>query len=488
MDSINWPQNLSNTSNNQTTTSYTSSSFNSGGGSFSFEGFPSFQSFSEPSFTSHTESYSSNSSTTFYLASVSNGHVLAHQENSRPSGVVVENKGDRSDEQKWTVEYGDEPDTIALKCAANDKYLHCFEGKSWGKVGTGEKQWWKISNDDVSAPGACRIGPVDFPDVYLNHHSGNTVRRGAAGAKVHMYKWEQNNERHTSWYFVDTSASFKPAASASSYSSASKADFNSKLKALEDREAALAHKDGQRSSEWEKKMKEVQERQHVLAQEEKDRAESYEKKLQEIHSREAELAKKEESESPESDSRENDPGVNSNETQAEEVKEAEREREADIQRKLDDLKSTEQKIAADRASLGKSKADFTAKLEWFQQRQKSFEDQKSSAQHDAIQAKKDLEQHYREIDFQKPPGSRKCSQHYNSQNGIQDSDLQKKQRENADLEKRLAKLEDQLSRMSGQSGHTKVNGTVSEGAQDCGYRHYKPPRKLNRKVIGFVYA
>lgn len=190
MDSINWPQNLSNTSNNQTTTSYTSSSsFNSGGGS-SFEGFPSFQSFSKPSFTSHTESYSSNSSTTFYLASVSNGHVLAHQENGRPSGVVVENKGDRSDEQKWNVEYGDEPDTIALKCAANDKYLHCFEGKSWGKVGTGEKQWWKISNHDVSAPGACRIGPVDFPDVFLNHHSGNTVRRGAAGAKVHMYKWE----------------------------------------------------------------------------------------------------------------------------------------------------------------------------------------------------------------------------------------------------------------------------------------------------------
>jgi hypothetical protein len=194
MDSNNWLQSSSNGPNNQTTTSYTSSSsFNSGGGSSAFEGFPSFQSFSEPSFTSHTESYSSNSSNssrTFYLASVSNGHVLAHQENSRPSGVVVENRGDRDNEQKWTVEYGEEPDIIALKCAANDKYLHCFEGKSWGKVGTGDKQWWKISNDDVSAPGACRIGPVDFPDVFLNHHSGNTVRRGAAGAKVHMYKWE----------------------------------------------------------------------------------------------------------------------------------------------------------------------------------------------------------------------------------------------------------------------------------------------------------
>ena len=254
----------------------------------------------------------------------------------------------------------------------------------------------------------------------------------------------------------------------------------------------MAQKDGERATELEKKLKEVQERQDALAQEEKDRAESYEKKMQELRSREAELTKREEQKPSEIGSSEgNKPGEDYDKVQAEKAKEAEKDHEADIQRQLDDLKSTEQKIAADRASLGKSKADFTAKLEWFQQRQKSFEDQKSSAQHDAIQAKKDLEQHYREIDFQKPPGSRRVSQQYNSQNGIRDSDLQKKERENADLEKRLAKLEDQLSHMSasgGQLGHSKANGTVSKGTEGCGYRHYKPPRKLNRKVIGFVYA
>lgn len=240
-------------------------------------------------------------------------------------------------------------------------------------------------------------------------------------------------------------------------------------------------------------MKEVQERQDALAKEEKERAESYEKKLKELQSREAELANNEEQKSPEGGSNEaHESGDNSGDVPAHSTKEADREQEADIQRKLDDLKTTEQQIAADRASLGKSKADFTAKLEWFQQRQKSFEDQKSSAQHDALQAKKDLEQRHREIDFQKPPGSRKVSQHHqNSQNGIQDSDLEKKQRENADLEKRLAKLEDQLAHMSaseGRASKSKVNITVSEGAEGCGYRHYKPPRKLNRKVIGFVYA
>jgi chromosome segregation ATPase len=248
----------------------------------------------------------------------------------------------------------------------------------------------------------------------------------------------------------------------------------------------LGQKDDERAAEWEKKMKEVQERQDALAQEENDRAESYKQKLQELQSREAGLANKEEQKSAESGASEGDKlGEDDGKAQTE------KEQEADIQRKLDDLKSTEQKIAADRASLGKCKTDFAAKLEWFQQRQKSFEDQKSSAQHDALQAKKDLEQRHREIDFQKSPGSRRASHLQNSQNGIQDSDLQKKQRENADLEKRLAKLEDQLAHMSasdGQSGHPKVNGTGKEGAEGCGYRHYKPPRKLNRKVIGFVYA
>jgi DNA repair exonuclease SbcCD ATPase subunit len=259
---------------------------------------------------------------------------------------------------------------------------------------------------------------------------------------------------------------------------------------LEDRENTLTQKDNDRSAEWEKKMKEVQERQDALAQEEKDRAESYEKKLQELQSREAELAKKEEQKSPESGSSEADkPSESDDKAHAE--KEAEREHEADIQRKLDDLKSTEQKIAADRASLGKSKADFTEKLEWFRQRQKSFEDQKSSAQHDAIQARKNLEQRHREVEGQVSPGSKKASQHQNSQNGIQDGDVERKERENAELEKRLAKLEDQLAHMSASTGkaeNTKVNGAGSKGVEGCGYRHYKPPRKINKKVIGFVYA
>jgi len=281
----------------------------------------------------------------------------------------------------------------------------------------------------------------------------------------------------------------------------------------------LTQKDNERSAEWDKKMKEVQERQDALAKEEKERAESYEKRLQELQSREAEVAKKEEQQKSRggNSSEAAKPSEDDKKAQAEK----EKEKEAEIQRKLDDLKSTEQKIAADRASLGKSKADFTAKLEWFQKLQKSFEDEKSSAQHDAVQAKKDLEQRYKEVDGQKSSAGKKVSYEQdaakasqngqngtaskkspqdqntakagqNGQNGTQiDDDLQRKQRENADLEKRLAKLEDQLAHMSaseGKSEKLKVNGTASKGAEGCGYKHYKPPRKLNRKVIGIVYA
>lgn len=247
-------------------------------------------------------------------------------------------------------------------------------------------------------------------------------------------------------------------------------------------------------------MKEVQDRQDALAKEEKDRAESYERKLQELQSREAELAKKEEQKSSKGGSGElGTPSENGDNASAEAEKE--KEKDAEIQRKLDDLKTTEQKIAADRASLGKSKADFTAKLEWFQQRQKSFEDQKLAAQHDAVQAKKDLEQRRKEVESQKPPATKQTSQDQstskagqnglNGQNRTQDGDLKMKQRENADLAKRLAKLEDQLAHMTSSTGKSetpKVNGTVSKGVEGCGYRHYKPPRKINRKVIGFVYA
>lgn len=242
----------------------------------------------------------------------------------------------------------------------------------------------------------------------------------------------------------------------------------------------MTQKDNDRSAEWDKKMKELQERQEASAKDEKERSATYDKKLKDLQAREDQLAKGKQ-------------GGNAGKEQSG--------KDADAQRKLDDLKSTEQKIAADRAALEKSKNDLAAKEKEFQQRQKEFEDQKVTAQQDAAQAKKDLESRQKEVDGQKSSAGEKTSQDTsastpNGSNGSAEADLQKKQRENANLEQRLAKLEDQLAQMSASGGRAEkpqANGapkgstTNGSGPTGCGYKHYKPPRKLNRELLGYVY-
>jgi hypothetical protein len=125
----------------------------------------------------------------FYLTSVSNGHVLARSPTGQPSGVVVQNRGDQGQSQQWVIERGEEPDIIALRCLSNNEYLNASGGGNWASVGTGEKQWWRCSNDDVTAPQACRLSPVDYPDVYLNHFQGIRVGKGQS-MKVHMWQWD----------------------------------------------------------------------------------------------------------------------------------------------------------------------------------------------------------------------------------------------------------------------------------------------------------
>jgi hypothetical protein len=130
------------------------------------------------------------SSKAFYVTSVSNGLILANQYNSKPSGVVASNRGDKGDDEKWIIEAGDQPNVVALKNASNGKYLRAEAGRNGGKAGTGDKQWWKISSDRVTAPGACSLSPVDYPNFYLNHFQGRAVPKGHVGMTVHMWQWE----------------------------------------------------------------------------------------------------------------------------------------------------------------------------------------------------------------------------------------------------------------------------------------------------------
>lgn len=126
----------------------------------------------------------------FYVTSVSNGLILANQPNSKPSGVVASNRGDKGDDEKWIIEAGDKPNVVALKNASNGRYLRAEGGRNGSKAGTGDKQWWTISSDRVLAPGACSLSPVDYPNVFLNHFQGRAVPKGHVGMTVHMWQWE----------------------------------------------------------------------------------------------------------------------------------------------------------------------------------------------------------------------------------------------------------------------------------------------------------
>jgi hypothetical protein len=138
-------------------------------------------------------------STTFYLAGVGTGQVLCHID---PSGLVMENKGDHDDEQKWTVEYGDKPNIVALRNVASGKYINCPKAKGSERIGTGEKQWWRLSNNNVTPHGACRFNLVDAPDLFL-YTAGGVLRKGST-MNVMLRVWHVRAQTNRNYMIVLT--------------------------------------------------------------------------------------------------------------------------------------------------------------------------------------------------------------------------------------------------------------------------------------------
>ena len=115
----------------------------------------------------------------------------------------MEHKGDRNEEQKWILETGDEPDTIALRCAANDEYLRA-EVKNYGKLSTGEKQWWKvIPTDDegeMQPLGGCRLHVAENLELFLFNcnERGDRIKPGGA----------ERGDAYMKWWYVSISDPF----------------------------------------------------------------------------------------------------------------------------------------------------------------------------------------------------------------------------------------------------------------------------------------
>jgi len=129
--------------------------------------------------------------TSYYLVGIGTGHVLAHYKEDLSRGIVLENKGDHDDEQKWTVEFGDEPDLVALKCVANGKYMNSLEGGKNEGVKLGDKQWWKMSNDGLTPNMACRFSLVSSPEQSIYTH-GSVLEKGQHHT-AHMREWKASD-------------------------------------------------------------------------------------------------------------------------------------------------------------------------------------------------------------------------------------------------------------------------------------------------------
>jgi hypothetical protein len=120
-----------------------------------------------------------------YLVNNWKGRVATQHQRAKSSAVVVHNAGAKGDEQKWILESGEEPHTIALKCVANGEYLHGIDEK-FKPADTGEKTWWKMSYDRVTIPGSFRLHLTGTDQKHWLECEGidNT------GAEIQMNVWQ----------------------------------------------------------------------------------------------------------------------------------------------------------------------------------------------------------------------------------------------------------------------------------------------------------
>jgi hypothetical protein len=99
-----------------------------------------------------------------YIQTWFKGRVLTQNEGGGfHSPVMCHNAGFKGDEQRWIPEYGEEANTVALRCVTNDKYLTAV-GENYKPVTMGAKTWWKMSWDEVWIPGAFRLSIAGTPD------------------------------------------------------------------------------------------------------------------------------------------------------------------------------------------------------------------------------------------------------------------------------------------------------------------------------------
>jgi hypothetical protein len=123
-----------------------------------------------------------------FVSMLRDGFVMTYRDDESDK-IRVGHAGDRGDNDKWILETGEEPNTVALKCVANGKYL-TGERKHYGKVSLrDEKEWWEIyrETDRNWPPGSFALCMVGSPENCLCVSESSKFSVGRAGWRIEMY-------------------------------------------------------------------------------------------------------------------------------------------------------------------------------------------------------------------------------------------------------------------------------------------------------------
>ncbi|KAK5118418.1 hypothetical protein LTR62_002932 [Meristemomyces frigidus] len=480
-----------------------------------------------------------------YIVSVAYGYVLAWQSTGSPSYAVVQVRDSNSKAQRWVVEPSEEKNVVALRNAANGEYLNCQEAKNFGKVAVGAKQLWRIDSPDVvHAPGGVRLQPLSFDKYFLNHDGPHKTNFGDKGQKAHMWQWEQRWEINEVWY-LNSTGDFDALAAATGQGAASGVDFEKKMKDLEIREATLSS----RESDAQTKEKELRDGEAELARKDSKQQEDLRARQKELDDREGQLASHEAEQKREVEEatkrlQEQEAALAKRETSARENEG----KNQDSQQKLKDVEAREQALAAkekDDAARSKAKEeDLRARETALAEQEKQVYEKAAAELEECEKRNRELEERERrlkdrEAEASKPTSSGNSEKAPTNHADTRINELQKRENDLDERERRVKERESEAktphpttsgekeksdsranqskprsSAQHGPANDAPVDASTqdkekfkairhrldrlekqihSRGAEKkeqerCGHVICRPPRKIERRVVGYVYG
>ncbi|OQO06677.1 hypothetical protein B0A48_08464 [Cryoendolithus antarcticus] len=215
----------------------------------------------------------SSSTGAIYIIAVGGGTVVTKANNG-----LFDKNANGSASQHWTVAYGDSENIVAFQNAETGQWLRCFAGNGYGKIDTGEKQWWTLE-EGPGSPGSYWLKSNDFPNAYLC----NAYGAHADGNKVYAWPKERvklNWTHALTWHFKDAQApGFKPkdikeaSQGAKETSDSDSGAARDKARDLEARETNVAEKERKSQdldAAQKQKSEDLEKREATLAEKERE--------------------------------------------------------------------------------------------------------------------------------------------------------------------------------------------------------------------------